>query len=179
MTTKESLLQAVREWLKEACGLTDGQVKVKGNKKAKPGAAYLDCMVVTPDLSVGTDHTINGLDGGGAPTVTPVGERTAVVQIDGYGEDSYAWLETAKLSLVLEDIQDTIADAGFTFVGTNPVLSLNELLDTGYEARYTLEIEARYRVSGGAVTQVEATNVNVDLTLEGSSSLNVTISKTF
>lgn len=165
MAAEETILQAVREWLKTAATLTDSQVRVSEDRAVKPSSDFLTVKVTSPGIRVGHDEKVNA-ESGGTPTVAITGERRASVSIQGFGADTFGWLETAELSLSLESIQNAIQADGVTIVSSGSVSDVSDLVDTAFESRYLLEVEVRYRITGDTVNQTEATNLSIDTTFE-------------
>lgn len=164
MANPETILQAVREWLKAASSLTDAQVRPAEDDAVRPAFDYLTVKVTVPGVRIGHDSKSNGLSEG-SPTVAVTGERRGEVSIQGFGADSYDWLVAADLALSIESVAAAIQDDGVTIVSTGSVNDISALLDTSYEKRYLFEVEVRYRITGDAVTLIEATSYEATVDL--------------
>jgi len=134
----------------------------------RPALPYLTIKVISPGASRGFDEQIDGLTVGGAPTKRGKGHRTAVISIQGYGEDTAEWLEELRLSCATADaVGDTLAAAGYPRLGfftLDAVQDLDQLIDTSTEARYGLDFTVHYAVTGAARTQVELATIEATVT---------------
>lgn len=154
-SVRDDLVQAVREWFKRAdvCSLTDKQIIPANAKGTRPDRPYLTVNVLTLGNRVGagdeTLHRVNDTDPD-FPEIRARGERTATVSIQGFGDEAGDWMEGAVLSLIIEKIRDSIKTAGFTFrpLGGQGVQSLADKFGSGFEQRYSLDIEAAYKIAG-------------------------------
>jgi|SaaInlStandDraft_4_1057021.scaffolds.fasta_scaffold48823_2 hypothetical protein len=175
----ETLRQAVLTWV-AAYAKPDGvalvtaglgtavQVVFADQPHERPDLPYLTIDVTSPGAANGHDEQIDGLTGGGAPTKTPKGRRTATISIQGYGEDTAEWLEELRLSMTLADaVADTLEAAGyprFGFFTDGPLTNVGQLLDTENEHRYGLDVFVHYAVAGAARTQIELATIETTVT---------------
>jgi len=134
----------------------------------RPDLPYLTIDVISPGASQGFDEELDALTVGGVPTKQGRGHRTAVISIQGYGEDTAEWLEELRLSCALtDDVGLTLATAGYPRLGFHtlaPVQNLDQLLDTSTEARYGLDVSVHYIVTGAARAQVELATITATVT---------------
>lgn len=176
----ETLRQATLTWVAAyakpdgtaltTVGLSDAvQVIFADQADERPDLPYLTIGFTSPGAQQGYDETRVTLTGGGAPQIKAHGRRTAVLSIQGYGEDTAEWLEELRLSCAMADqVADTLEDAGYPRFGFHPeapVQKLDQLLDTSFEPRYGFDVAVHYTVSTGtAREQIEAETIEADVT---------------
>lgn len=169
MTTRETILQAVRSWFKTALGITDSQIIPADDKGPRPALPYLTVKVITADIPVGTDETIRELNPAtDVPTVRGRGHRSGTVSVQGFGADSAGWMEVAALRLRYDSIQRLLSDAGIAVINRGGGVSdISALVDTEIEARYVRDFEISYTVlDTDAEDLTEAARVEYDVTLK-------------
>ena len=185
MSFRETILQAVRSWLKayaSSTPLTDAQVvpsEVVGTN-LRPDLPYLTVKVLVSDVPIGQDEVLHGASGSD-PTSQIRGGRRFTVSVQGFGEDAADWLATACLSLAREDVADTLTAAGLSLVQMAGATNDTDLLDTGFEARSIREFEGQYQLTGDAETLTPLSTVQVTQTqssdgvsdLDGSFTVNL------
>jgi len=159
--SRAAVEQAARSWLKLALGINDQQVILARPKGPRPPLPYLTVRVSALDGKATEDERVDGLSGAD-PTATIQGERTATVEIQGYGAGCYSWFEAMELSLSKAAIRTQLDTDAVTFVALGAVQDLAQLVDTGFEERWSRDYECRYRVSSSAETLTYLTDVGVD-----------------
>lgn len=167
MTIRDDILQAVRQWFVLTLALADGpnQIIAADKKGPRPPIPYLTVKITTADIAVGVDESIEG-QSGGAPTVTPRGQRMGSVSVQGFGSLTSEWLQDATLGLRRQDVQLLLSTAGLTVttLGSGS-LDLSAFLDTAFEHRYLKEYQIGYAVVGTEEILTELTTVETGLTL--------------
>ena len=169
MTTRETILQAVRSWFKSSLGLTDLQIIPADDKGPRPPIPYLTVKVIVADIAVGVDEEVREFTvGTEIPTVRARGIRSGTVSVQGFGSDSAGWLEVGALRLKYETIQRALTDAGLTVINRpGGVTDVSPLIDNEIEPRFLREFEISYSViDTDAEELVEATRVEYEVTLE-------------
>ncbi len=150
-TTREVILQAVRDWYKTALTPTvdDDQI-IPANLPVgdRPALPYLTVQVTTADIGVGTDAKVFEIDGGsGNPTFRALGQRAGSVSVQGFGEDTSGWIEVATLRLERESVKAILEAAGLTVLTIGGTTDLSALVDTSIEPRFLREYEIGYAVA--------------------------------
>lgn len=169
MTNREAITQAVREWYKSALALTDAQIIPADDKGPRPPLPYLTVKVIVADIPTATDEPIREMtDITEIPTIRMRGQRSGTVSVQGFGADSYGWIEVATLRLGYDTIQRALCDAGLTVINRGGgITDLSALIDTEIEPRFLREYEIGYSViDTDAEELIEAASVQIDLTLE-------------
>lgn len=175
MAVREDILQGIRTWLKASESLTNAQIIPSDDDGPRPPLPYLTVKVLTADAEIGHDEDIRALDGGGLPTIKARGERRATVSVQAYGTAAEAWLSTALLKRRLPSIQEILIGAGLTIEPLGPIRDISRLVDTSFEARFSLDLEVTYQLESDAVSETEALSVVGNYTFDGEpSDLTVT-----
>lgn len=186
MAASETVLQAVRAWLKadaDASGaLTDAQVIVIRPDATRPPKPYLTVNVTTPGVVVGVDETILDLDGSSDPRRRVNGIRRASVSVQGFGAGTEAWLERAVMRLALRSVVETFNAAGVDAPQpTSGIRDISALQGTDYEPRFALDLDVGYGLrtdDSDAESPVELATIDSDTTLTGSAPADLTIDQT-
>lgn len=170
MTIREDILEAVRQWFITSVPLADGPnqiVPADGLRpNTRPTPPYLTVKVTTADVSLGVDELLESTSGG-APSVTPRGQRSGTVSVQGFGSATSEWLQDATLALRSQAVRTILDAAGLTVTTLGAsVTDLSLFLDTGFEPRFLKEFQIGYAVRGTEEVLVELTNVETGLTLE-------------
>lgn len=186
MAASETVLQAVRGWLKDNAdssgSLTDAQVIVARPDATRPAKPYLMVNVTTPGIVVGADETILDLDGSSNPRRRANGIRRASVSVQGFGAGAEAWLERAMLRLAFSDVSEAFTTAGVdTPIATSGLRDIAALVGTAWEPRFALDLDVGYGIrtaSDDAESPIELLTVDSDTTLTGTTPTDLTIDQT-
>lgn len=149
MTTRETILQAARDWFKIALApdVTDANAIVRDDGGPRPALPYLTFKVILADLAIGTDETVREIDGtSGNPTVRAKGIRSGTLSVQGFGSDSVGWLEVATLRLIRPSVKAVLDAAGLTIITIGGVTDLSALIDNEFEDRFLREFQLSYAV---------------------------------
>ena len=171
-TIAEDILQAVRRWLKAAAAsspLTDDQVIPANDDGPRPDLPYIAVNVTAPGIVYGVDEQIRDLDGSGDPQVWMRGIRTATMSVHGYGVEAGDWLADAVLNFDLPSIAAQLDTDGIAVRPIGGVDDVTDLLDTGFEPRYLLEVAVDYALERDdmAESQTPLSQVEVTAAFEG------------
>lgn len=79
-----------------------------------------------------------------APIKSIAGDRTAMLEINGYGSETHAWLERAAIRLRSPGVIALLNAAGLSIVSNGGITALPALLETSIEPRYLREFEIVY-----------------------------------
>lgn len=158
MSTREAIIQSVRAWLKSSCSLNDQQVIVSlddgsaGKGGPRPAKPYLTVRVLVHDEVVGHDETVNDFASG---------QRTGTLSLQGFGNQTEAWLEQAHLALS----NPSARPANLTLTTLGGVSNATQALATGMEARFLREYRVYYAITSEPWPVVEFQSAELDLNL--------------
>ena len=97
-----------------------------------------------------------------APVISIAGDRTAMLEINGYGSETHAWLERVAIRLRAPAVITLLDAAGLSVVSFGGITSLPALLDTSIEPRYLREFEIVYGLRSDPEIVIDAVTLNVD-----------------
>lgn len=166
MTTRDDILQAVREWFKLANSLTDAQIIPSNRPGDRPALPYLDVNVPLADVAVGVDESRLAINGSLEPIRTTKGVRSGTVTVRGFGNLTSTWLEDATLALEREDVIALLDTANVVVINRGGVTDISLLLDTQIERRFLREFEISYGVEDTPEILIELETVEAVVTLE-------------
>jgi hypothetical protein len=189
-TAKETILQAVRAWIKSVTGFADDKVIPHGDSGggSRPAMPYLTVQVLGPGAGVGRGEALHSvIPSTGQLQEMLRGHRRCTAQVTAYGTDAAEYLEQLKLSLCSTTAQAAIAAAVVgAEVGIANVLSERpgvRLRDTGYEDAGSVDFEVTYRIEttpedivaaehiGWTITVDQPSNPPPDITISGTADL--------
>lgn len=166
MTIRDDLLAAAHALLVAVTGATDDKIVSAGKKGTRPAKPYVTARVTTTGGGThGPAERVDGLNAG-TPTATMKERREAVLSLQGYGSTSYDWLDQLQLGLDSPASLTAQESAGVSAMLQSPVRDLSALLDTGEEARSSLELRLRYHYASAPADQVELLSTEVSLQLK-------------
>jgi len=165
-STVEQVTQAVREWLKAAGasgGLTDAQVIIPEGDNTRPPLPYLTVKRLS-DAGVAEPSDVYSTSGGD-PTVYFTQDRAATYSVQGYGRTTEEWLERVDAIKRDPTIQALLLSSGIT-VRPGPVVDISDIVASGWETRYSMDVAVDYRRSSATdtATEVGLGEVSVDYT---------------
>lgn len=172
--TRTELVAAVRAWLKAysaASALTDYQVWVADTNATRPRPPYLSVRVMSFGERFGTDGT-EDYDDAGTPKRRPIGQRSAVVTVEAFGDTAAGWLEQADAALQLPEVAASTGDAGASIMAEGPLQNLTALRDTEAEPRYSQDFRVMYGYRGLGRTVVVAEQAAITATYTGATDLD-------
>lgn len=150
--TRAGLLAAVRAWLKgwsADTALADLQVWAADTAATRPRPPYLSVRVTSWDERYGTDE-LRDVDDAGTLRRRVVGQRSAVVTVEAFGDTAAGWLEEAASALQRPEVVAATGDAGVTLYAEGPLVNLSALRDTSIEPRYAQDFRALYGYQSAA-----------------------------
>lgn len=136
-TIKETVMQAMRTYLKAHCGtvLTNEQVIPINDVGPRPALPYL-VVDVGVNVKVGSDEIWDTVVLG-ATYQTAKSQREVTVTVHGYGFDSEDWIETAAVGHNLPTQQKAFRDLDLTARPNGDILDLSAMLDSSIEYHFT------------------------------------------
>lgn len=142
-TARETIIQACREWIKTVIGWDDhcGAVRVikaqKGpDKGPRPALPYLVVNLDVFGRTIGTDETVNKTSGS---TSHRKGDRSGVLNVQGFGLGSDDWLEMLALYIHKTETPLTVSSAG-------DIIDISEIAGSNIEARFSRDFDISYVV---------------------------------
>jgi len=142
MSIRETMIQAFRDWARDALGITDDEIYPAG--RGRPDVfGPAPCLVVdvlVVGRSTGTVHR----------RTTPAGRvfdsaRTAELSVIGYGPGTDDWLE-----ILAARHEEATAYGPFSFVPLGDTLDVSGPVESEIEERYQRTFTAQYRSIVGA-----------------------------
>lgn len=88
--------------------------------------------------------------------------ESGTLSIQGYGADTARWLEAIRRGLDHDDLDTALAAAGLFLEPLGGLTNLSAALETGTEARFSMDLECRYIANSTPAAIDEATIVRVD-----------------
>ena len=162
----ESLIIAwLRNWLAPGITLTPSQV-IKANpskKNVRPVPPYLTVNVLTHDGRDGSDEVRLSLDVGGDLQEAVAGGRIGTVSIQGFGEETEAWLVCALQSLIKDGVIRLLSP--LTIFPITPVNQRSISVDTAIEPRYQVDLRFDYSMTTEATPLPAMSTAQVDVIL--------------
>jgi hypothetical protein len=164
VSVRDDLLAAARTLLITVGGATDAKVIHAGAKGPRPEKPYVTVRLTTPGAAVGAAERLDSLDEDDAPVVAMRERREASLSIQGYGADSFAWLDALERGLDSPASLAAQADLGVSAVLLTPTDDISAMLDTAEETRFSLELTLRYRLTTTPAAAVELRSAVISTT---------------
>lgn len=162
MSPSETVLQAVRAWIKGALDLTDKQVIAANAGGPRPPMPYLAVNVTTPAAREGGwDEQVASIEDD-EPTLHVAGRRRASVSVHGFGGDTEAWLQ--ELTLAAAHAPE---DGGYAFEVDGSISNDTLPRDTSMEPRFLLELQVPFGIEGAKRTVQPLQHATVQRPVEG------------
>lgn len=163
MSERNTILQAVRTWVKAWAAdsaLTDAQVISGHPGGTRPALPYMSVFVYMVGGVVGFDETVYALDEDEEITYVVQGERTASVQIHGYGAGSEDWLDRIQLN-IHDPLAVAAAQALGVVIGTarGGLKAIPRAMNGSDEPHYVIEVPVTYRKISDIRTGITAIDV--------------------
>lgn len=166
ISARETILQAFRSALIAALSVDPGKVIPANDTGPRPTLPYLTVHVTTPGVVVGVDEEVDAVDAAGEPARRSVGQRTATVSVNAYGDGTEAWLECFVLSLTRTHVRAVWDSNGLAVDPFGAPRDLSTWLDTAFEARWLQEFRVQYQQAGPVETLTGLDDVSLTLTLD-------------
>lgn len=164
-TTREYLIQAVREVAIALLTLTDAQVIPSDDAGPRPALPYLTVEVQSGGRILGHE-TVHGTSGANA-TARQRAWRVTTATVRGFGRDAEEWLELLTLRLGGQAALTATTAQGVTLSPAGPVLGVSVTRETTREEQSVLELDVTYQVTDAtAETAGELQTVQVAATLD-------------
>ncbi len=158
MSTRETVLQAFRTWVK-AFGdpggpLTDLQVKAPNFDGPRPALPYMTVFLSLHGGVLHHDEAIHTVVMGD-PFVRFQGERFGTAQLHVYGDAGEAWLEDLTYSLKNEEQQRIIGALGLTVLAPlAPARALPQMRNANLERHFVQEFPYTYRAVSATIATI-------------------------
>lgn len=166
MTIRDDLLTAARDLLIAVSDATDAKVINAGAKGPRPDLPYVTVRLTTTGGGThGPAERIDGLNGS-TPQATMRERREAVVSYQGYGPESYDWLDQLQGNIDAPASLTQQATSEVAAILQTGVSDISALLDTAEETRCTMDVRLRYQYSTAPADQIEVLRTEVALELE-------------
>lgn len=135
----------VHEWLQRATGLADGKIiPANDGMSPEPTGDFISINII-PDLAaIGYMDEIQYTDTG---EYTVKGHRNALVSLNSYGPNSYAYLSTVKAVADAPSIRKLFADDLIVLVECRNVRDLSSRKGQRLENRSQMDCIVRYAMS--------------------------------
>lgn len=175
MSARSDLELAVLTWVQHgavapgASPLSDPTVIWADQPGPRPERPLLTLKLTSAGSHYGEDEGLDGCNDDDEPIRTIVGDRTASLSVQGYGEGAVDWLDTLGISWRRESIKALLLAQGLTILDAGPVTDLTAALDGSPEPRHLREFQVGYREVDDPETLIEMAEVQVDLTTQGAS----------
>jgi len=146
-STSEQAIQGFRVWFKamgDAAGLADAQVRMAEPTGDAPrsSAAYVTVRELA-NVGVGDRQECNSLSGAD-PIVYYKQFRRMTISLQGYGTDAGEWMERAFMLLGSPASLALLTAQGVTIRAGGGRRNIAQLLDTGFEPRWSQDVEIEY-----------------------------------
>lgn len=153
----------LKKWLQETIYKT-----VIFAEQASPRPSKLPYGIIRIDSIdiLGGQDWVKPADASGNQVVT--GDREVTANIEIYGPGAHNLMETAQLSLGRPTVQENLwVTYGISIVDIEPIVNLNEVLETEWEERAQMNIMFYYRIQTtdevGLIEQVEINDEIIDI----------------
>lgn len=154
-------------WLKAAIEaetdevLTAAQAVQADQDYPSPASPYLTARVLTAGQPDGATAEISSTADG----VRATRGESATVSIQGFGASTLAWLSAIQIGIELEALWAPLDAQGLVVDELTPITNLAAVLDTGFEARYQMDLRVRYRRDSRRIEAGALSLAQVGLTL--------------
>ena len=170
MTVRDQILQGVRAWFKAALNLTNAQIIPADDKGPRPPLPYLTVRVSAGDTPTSVDEHRHADDGAGGVQWRTRGERSAVVDVQGYdiagATTTAGWIEDAALRITRPDVAAVLDAAGLSVVDRGSTVDVSALLDSQIERRHLRTFELGYTVRDTGTGSPAVELVEAAITME-------------
>ena len=141
--------------------LTASQAVQADQDYPSPAAPYLTARVLTAGQPDGSTAELSSTSAG----VRAIRDESATVSVQGFGADTLDWLLALIVGMDLEDLWAPLDAQGLVVEQLTPITNLSAVLDTGFEARYQMDLRIRYRRESRRIEAGALSLAQVGLTL--------------
>ena len=181
MSTVEDLIVAMIEFIRTANGLTTEPMLHADRSELKAQLPFLTLKIISPDQPVGLTPWLRYA---ADDTLTITGARTAVCSVQGFGKETYSWLENAELALSNPDIIELNHSNQCTVRCMGGMRDLTGTVDTWKEPRYARDFGIDYHlisdpISFSPVLSAQLINIRLERYAGAPDAIVDTITVTF